>query len=194
MALVDVRLPDPPLAQTLEVVISIEQTMRITPFEPPRDERTMPPLTHELRRARLPVTVGKAARLRELVRLPRAIVKPSGWDGTWQQWSPIRSTTLEASQTPIRTSHRLVVELHYDDADGVARILSCGKDILLAHVRRPAESSADRSVHIPHLVMPAPRVHGGGPHLRLGRPTRHQVRRGIGAAVLSRAWACRVRR
>lgn len=106
MALIDVRLPDPPLAQTIEAVISIEQTMRVTPFEGPQEEQTMPPLVHELRRTRLPLEIGKVGRLRELVRLPRATPKDAGF-GSWEQWSPIRATTLEASQTPIRTSHRV---------------------------------------------------------------------------------------
>lgn len=35
---------------------------------------------------------------------------------------------------------QLVVDLQYQDADGVDRILSCGKEVVLAHVRRLART------------------------------------------------------
>lgn len=105
--MVDVRILEPPSAQTVEVVVSIVQRVAIAPVYRQRDysPRDTDENTFRLRVAHLPIAPGQPARLRELMRLPRA-AKGAIYEDR-RTWSPLRPTTLPDTETPLRVSHEV---------------------------------------------------------------------------------------
>lgn len=55
----------------------------------------------------------------------------------------LRPTTLEGSDTPVKVSHALVLDVRYRTSDGIARVMSIYKNITIASVSLPSPSDSN---------------------------------------------------
>ena len=105
MMLIDLRFTDPPNTQTVEVVASIVQHVTVARKDSDGEPVRPAPSTFRLCVVRISLSPGRAARIRELVRLPKA--PPNARPEDVSTWCPLRPTTFAGSVTPLRFAHEV---------------------------------------------------------------------------------------